>query len=231
MNTTFFSFETNRNLGMVMNDGDMLAYSVHNSFQKSDSTYRYLLPGTFGINKKRNADIAWVFTDSTKKVPRAWQSYAMPLKGVSKYKAGNFKTIKSVALRSAGKGKKWRMQMAVAGGPVLLQNGEVAVYNNEENKFAGKAINDRHPRTAIGYTSDGYMILMVVEGRRQGVAAGVTLTQLANMFKNLGCVEALNLDGGGSSCLLINSVETIKPSDKEGKQRPVPGVLLVSSMN
>jgi exopolysaccharide biosynthesis protein len=42
----------------------------------------------------------------------------------------------------------------------------------------------------------------------------------------LGCVEALNLDGGGSSCLLINGKETIKPCDKEG-QRPVPAVFLV----
>src|SRR5690606_28582988 len=134
-------------------------------------------------------------------------------------------------LRSAGKGKKWRMQTAVAGGPGLVQNAEVVVFNNEEYKFAGKAINDRHPRTGIGYTADGYMILMAVEGRREGVAAGVTLTQFATMFKNLGCVEALNLDGGGSSCLLVNSVETIKPSDKNGNQRPVPGVLLVSSMN
>jgi len=43
---------------------------------------------------------------------------------------------------------------------------------------------------------------------------------------SLGCVEALNLDGGGSSCLLINGIETIKPSDKEG-ERPVPGVFIV----
>jgi exopolysaccharide biosynthesis protein len=43
------------------------------------------------------------------------------------------------------------------------------------------------------------------------------------MLKDIGCVEALNLDGGGSSCLLINGKQTITPSDKE-VQRPVPAV-------
>jgi exopolysaccharide biosynthesis protein len=46
------------------------------------------------------------------------------------------------------------------------------------------------------------------------------------MFIQLGCVEALNLDGGGSSCLLVNGKNTIQPSDKEG-QRPVPAVFIV----
>jgi exopolysaccharide biosynthesis protein len=49
---------------------------------------------------------------------------------------------------------------------------------------------------------------------------------MAAMFKQIGCVEALNLDGGGSSCLLINGKNTIQPSDKEG-QRPVPAVFMV----
>jgi exopolysaccharide biosynthesis protein len=48
----------------------------------------------------------------------------------------------------------------------------------------------------------------------------------AKLLKDIGCIEALNLDGGGSSCLLINGKETIQPSDKEG-QRPVPAVMLI----
>jgi exopolysaccharide biosynthesis protein len=46
------------------------------------------------------------------------------------------------------------------------------------------------------------------------------------MLREIGCVEALNLDGGGSSCLLVNGKETIRVSDAGG-QRPVPGVFLV----
>jgi exopolysaccharide biosynthesis protein len=108
----------------------------------------------------------------------------------------------------------------------LLQEGELHITNNEELKFTGKAINDKHPRTAMGYTKDGRLIFLVIEGRFPNKAEGATLTQEANMLKEIGCVEALNLDGGGSSTLLINGKPTITPSDKEG-QRPVPAVIMV----
>jgi exopolysaccharide biosynthesis protein len=49
---------------------------------------------------------------------------------------------------------------------------------------------------------------------------------MADILVGLGCVEALNLDGGGSSCMLVNGMETIRPSDKEG-QRKVPAVLII----
>ena len=117
------------------------------------------------------------------------------------------------------------MKTAVGGGPVLLQNGLIKITNNEELKFAGKAINDKHPRTAMGYTMEGQLIILVIQGRSES-SGGATLTQEAQILKDLGCWEALNLDGGGSSCLLVNGKETIKPSDKEG-QRAVPAVFLI----
>ena len=122
------------------------------------------------------------------------------------------------------------MKTAVGGGPVLLQNGEVKITNNEELKFAGKAIDDKHPRTCMGYTKDGRLIIMVIEGRHPGIAEGATLTQEAQLLKDLGCVEALNLDGGGSSCMLINGKETITPSEK-GVERLVPAVFIVKQKN
>jgi exopolysaccharide biosynthesis protein len=116
--------------------------------------------------------------------------------------------------------------MAVGGGPVLLQYGNIHITNNDELKFAGKAINDKHPRTAMGYTKDNRLIILVIEGRNPGRAEGATLTQEAQIFKDLGCLEALNLDGGGSSCMLVNGKETIKVSDASG-QRPVPAVFII----
>jgi exopolysaccharide biosynthesis protein len=110
---------------------------------------------------------------------------------------------------------------------VLLQDGEIKIFNNEELKFAGKAINDKHPRTAMGYTKDGKLIILMIEGRNK-VAGGATLTQEAQIFKDLGCVEALNLDGGGSSCLLVNGKPTITVSDAAG-QRPVPAAFIITN--
>jgi exopolysaccharide biosynthesis protein len=70
------------------------------------------------------------------------------------------------------------------------------------------------------------MILLVVQGRMPGIAAGASLNNLAEIMLNLNCVKAMNLDGGGSSTLLVNGKETIKPSDAGG-QRPVPAVLVI----
>jgi exopolysaccharide biosynthesis protein len=112
---------------------------------------------------------------------------------------------------------KWKMRTTVGGGPILLQQGIARISNNEELKFAGNAINDKHPRTAMGYTKENKLIILVVQGRFPGIAEGVTLGQEAQILKDLGCWEALNLDGGGSSCMLVNGKETIKPSDATDK--------------
>jgi exopolysaccharide biosynthesis protein len=61
-------------------------------------------------------------------------------------------------------------------------------------------------------------IIMVIQGRFPGKAEGATLQQTATLLKELGCIEALNLDGGGSSFMLVNGKSTIQPSDKEGER-------------
>jgi exopolysaccharide biosynthesis protein len=122
--------------------------------------------------------------------------------------------------------KRWKMRTAIGGGPVLVHDGKIRITNNEERMFIGKAKDDLHPRTAMGYTHDGRLIILAVEGRRKGIAEGSSLTDLAEILLALGAKEALNLDGGGSSCLLVMGKETIKPSDKEG-QRAIPGVFLI----
>lgn len=116
----------------------------------------------------------------------------------------------------------------VGAGPVLIKGGVVVnTYANEmfkETTDVGATINN--PRTAIGVTGDGLIILFVCEGRNQTPdTPGFTLAETANILKDLGCVEALNLDGGGSSCMLVNGQETIKPSD--GSQRAVTSVVVL----
>jgi hypothetical protein len=223
VNTTFFEFVQNRNLNAVVRNGQLVAFNVHNIAGKGKDTltYRHAFASAIGISKKRKADIAWLFTDSSSSYPLASQVV------VPSYR-DSIAVLAASHLPNTAKFKKWKMQTAVAGGPVLLQNGQIQISNNEEQKFTGKQINDLHPRTAMGYTADGFLIIMVVEGRNPGIANGASLTQLAQLMQSAGCIEALNLDGGGSSTLLINGKETIKPSDKTG-QRPVPAVFVISS--
>lgn len=223
VNGTFFDFATNRNLNAVIKEGKLVSYNVQTTALKGKDTLMYMhtFRSAIGISKKRKADVAWLYTDSSARFAKAFTDKPIFFKD-------SFASVNSqVVLKDA---KKWKMQTAIAGGPVLVQNGAVKVTNNEERMFMGKAIDDKHPRTAIGYTADGKLIILVVQGRMPGIAEGASLTQLAKLLLDLGCVEALNLDGGGSSCMLVNGKETIKPSDKEG-QRAVPGVFIIQTKN
>lgn len=233
INCTFFSFATQQNLNLLMRNGRLLGYNVHtiNGRGRDTFTYRHPLGSALGISRNRKADIAWLYTDSTLRYPLAYQS-PVPAGKDSSLLFNRVAAVRMIqdswpeGVKKRLRFQAWKMNTAVGGGPVLVQNGKLKISNNEELKFSGKAINDKHPRTAMGYTSGDKLILLVVEGRNPGKAEGATLTQLAALCRDLGCEEALNLDGGGSSCLLINGKETIRVSDAAG-QRPVPGVFII----
>ena len=240
VNGTFFSFETNKNLNIVVKDGKTVAYNRFAYKGKaSDSVNQYyVFRAAIGISKKRRADVAWTYSgyDSccpTKDVS-AHQWPLLPTNLTQSHVDGlelNFSSRFDSVLTKPdnffinGRSSNWKVQTAIGGGPVLVQQGKIVITNEEENMFTGKAINDKHPRTAMGYTQDNKLIILVIQGRNES-SGGATLKQEAQILKDLGCVEALNLDGGGSSCLLINGKETIKPSDKEG-QRAVPAVFII----
>lgn len=226
VNTTFFSYETNKSLNVVIKDKKAVAFNEI-KFRKSraDTTVKIPVYGSaIGISKRNRADIAWIKTDSTSNSATAIQESGISKRTVRR--RTNQSTGVTITDKPKDSFKLWKMKTAVGGGPVLLQNGEIEISNNEELKFAGKAIEDKHPRTAMGYTKDNKLIILVIEGRHPGSAEGATLTQEAQLFKELGCWEAINLDGGGSSCMLVNGKETIKISDAAG-QRPVPAVFII----
>lgn len=232
VNCTFFSFATNRNLNVVVKNKKLVSFAPSTIINrgKDTFTYRHYFSSAIGISKKRKADIAWLYTDSSIRKPLATQCCPVVIKDsiARPNKKYLLKDEYAHTMRLDGRlgsFNKWKMQTAVGGGPVLIQNGEIAITNNEEIKFTGKAINDKHPRTAMGYTADDKLIILVVEGRNKS-ASGATLTQEAQILKDLGCMEALNLDGGGSSCLVVNGKETLKVSDATG-QRPVPAVFMI----
>lgn len=125
-------------------------------------------------------------------------------------------------------GQIFAAKTAIGGGPLLINQGKfVDSYVNELfNGTSGIGPDSNHPRTAIGITEDNKMIAFVCEGRQmtEGVA-GLTTADVANVLLDLGCVEAINLDGGGSSCMLVNGKETIKVSD--GNQRSVGSTIMI----
>lgn len=89
-----------------------------------------------------------------------------------------------------------RYRDALAAGPLLLCRGEALSYADREGGFWG-----RHPRSVVGVTRRGEAVMIVVDGRFPGQAAGMTIGELIYLVRQLGLYSALNLDGGGSSTL------------------------------
>lgn len=89
---------------------------------------------------------------------------------------------------------------AMGGGPFLLKNGQVYV-DIEDQKFSLKNVPE--PRTAVGVTKNQHLLMVTVDGRQKDVSVGVTFYELAKIMKDLGAVEAMNLDGGSSTQMVV----------------------------
>ena len=100
----------------------------------------------------------------------------------------------------------------ISGGPYLVKNSEVFVDMTAQKLGS---VGGKNPRTAIGYTKDNEMIMVAVDGR-EGSSVGMTLMQLANFMKSLGCVNAMNLDGGGSTVMYVNGQVVNSPQVRGG---------------
>ena len=103
-------------------------------------------------------------------------------------------------------------------GPALVIDGEVAVDPGEE---VGKAMAS-NPRTAIGIDADGRYYLVVSDGRTRE-STGLSLRELAEFMQSLGCTIAYNLDGGGSSTMVVDGAVVNNPTTngKSIKERSV----------
>ncbi|MBR0380789.1 MAG: phosphodiester glycosidase family protein [Mogibacterium sp.] len=112
-------------------------------------------------------------------------------------------------------------------GPVLVENGKVAVGTDEE---VAKAMGS-NPRTAIGIKADGTYLFVVADGRTDE-SEGLSLYELADFMKELGTVTAYNLDGGGSSTMVFNGVVINNPTGGraghgEGTERSVSDIVYI----
>ncbi|MCX6151158.1 MAG: phosphodiester glycosidase family protein [Ignavibacteriales bacterium] len=113
--------------------------------------------------------------------------------------------------------------VGIGGGPRLIKNGSINITYDQE-VFWGSGINGEstNPRTAVGITQEQHVIMLTVDGR-QAASAGVNLQDLAKIMLNLGCIDAMNLDGGGSTQLAAGDKYVNSPSE----QRAVPTILAV----
>ena len=110
----------------------------------------------------------------------------------------------------------------ISGGPYLIKDGEVFIDVTAQKLGA---ITGKTPRTAIGYTAHNEFIMVTVDGREHA-SVGMTLGELARMMKGFGCINAMNLDGGGSTVMYVQGKVVNNPAQKGGI--PISNALTIS---
>lgn len=113
-------------------------------------------------------------------------------------------------------------------GPVLVQDEEVEEFQKVvvDTNFGNRSIQQSNPRTGIGMIEPNHFVFIVVDGRKEGYSRGMTLTEFAQTFEDLGCTEAYNLDGGGSSTMYFMGRVVNNPLGKQD-ERSISDILYI----
>jgi exopolysaccharide biosynthesis protein len=114
-------------------------------------------------------------------------------------------------------------------GPALIENNSVVsnLANVEiDTNFGNHSIQGNQPRTGIGIIDENHFVFVVVDGRSTGYSKGVTLTEFSEIFKELGCSNAYNIDGGGSSTMYFMGRVVNNPLGKN-KERGTSDILFI----
>lgn len=213
----FISEGKNYTSSLAVRNSEVLAYNINyasedwvNIYYPTRAAFLELENGTF--------DACWTYLSGT-------GHYMYPAPAANSWSNAPLKFPDASSPEGA---VKFAAKTGIGAGPVLVDNGKFTDSYVAElfNGTSGIGPDSNQPRTAVGITADKKMIFFVCEGRQMtsGIS-GLTTADVANVLIDLGCVEAINLDGGGSSCMLVNGKETIKVSD--GSQRSVASTLML----
>jgi exopolysaccharide biosynthesis protein len=147
-----------------------------------------------------------IVAENNKDVPTSFWSRSIRQNGAVAILDGELYVVKADELRN------WEKYIfaedVLTSGPILMVDGEL------EPQAPDKFNTTRHPRTAVGKRSDGTVVFVVVDGRFPE-AAGISTTGLSLIMSWLGCRDALNLDGGGSSTMVFDGNIVNHPSDNK----------------
>ncbi len=120
-----------------------------------------------------------------------------------------------------------RAVYVVGGGPQLIRNGRLDITAEQEG-MNQKFVTDLHPRTAIASLGAGKILLVAVDGRQPELSVGMSLREIANLLLEFGARDAINLDGGGSTTMVVGGRVVNSPSDQTGERAVSDAILFFS---
>lgn len=173
----------------------------------------FVTRSAFGISEDRKFDVVWIGNRDGK----SYQFTTPRLKLIKKQD--------SSASEYSGL-DEWKVQDAIGGGPRLIHDGKIEI-SYEQELFPGSGFPNtiNYSRAAIGATKSGHLILFATGQKSDGNSVGLTLQQLAKELKTLGCVQAMNLDGGGSQSLVVKGRCINRAGDDP--ERPVTSIFAI----
>ena len=171
----------------------------------------------YGVQIQIQDNYVTSVTTSTQEIPASGYVIVGPESELKSLKVGDKVNLE------IGTNPEWKnVKHIISGGPYLVKDGDVYVDMTAEKLGA---IGGKNPRSAIGYTKDGTLIMVAVDGR-EGSSVGMTLMQLAGFMKSIGCEGAINLDGGGSTVMYVNGKIVNNPQQRVGI--PLSNALVLS---
>jgi hypothetical protein len=212
-------FGTNASYSLLQYNGNVQAInikSLNRTYNGATKTY-YPTRGALGITANGSPEVAWVYHIGAGN----GTVYAYPQPSPNDI-TQTPQQQPTVSFPSGG--VVWNTNSAIGGSPVLIKNNTVKITDREElidiNNTTSRA------RSAIGHTADGVVILLAVEGNNPAGGVGLNLEEMANLMKSMGCNGALNLDGGGSTYMMVNGQPTVKPSDANGERPVITSIII-----
>jgi hypothetical protein len=191
--------------------------AVTRSYNGSNASY-YPTRAAFGITSTGTPSTAWIYSVG------AGNDLIYQYPTPSPNAEGTAPQLPPTETFPSG-GSVWNTVAGIGGSPMLLRGGAIRISDVEELISINNATS--RPRTAIGYTANGRIVLLAVEGDNSSAGyLGINLADLASMMLSLGCTDAINLDGGGSTSMVIGNRLTVRPGDN-GVERPVASALLI----
>lgn len=204
----------------VKASGEGIARETVASLAKKHQAYAAVNGGFW----KSNGDPAGIL-----KIDHQWLGFADKPRGAIGWSMGGQSVVMDRVLTSRGENdelihiddqiaEEWReVEHIVGGAPLLLKDGQLIDDYSPEQTLKS-FIAGRHPRTAVGVKPNGDWVFVVVDGQFLGFLGGMPMKKLAQCMLSLGCMNALNLDGGSSSTMVLEGRVVNRPSGKLREQ-------------
>ncbi|HMO32598.1 MAG TPA: phosphodiester glycosidase family protein [Lacibacter sp.] len=209
----------NQSFSLVQYNGAILSpniKSVTRSFNGSNVPY-YPTRAAFGLTSAGSPQVGWIYHVG------AGNDLIYGYPSPSPNALGTAPQPQPTASFPAG-GIVWNTTAAIGGSPLLIRNNTIQITDAEELIDINN--NTNRPRSAIGFSGSGMVLLLAVEGDNPPNYPGVNLATTAALMQSLGCQGAINLDGGGSTALIVNNTSTVRAGGT-GTERAVMSAVLI----